>query len=46
MRVQATTPEPASGGSIDDRDGVGDKSPRYRYSHSQAIALTVETDTP
>ena len=24
---------------------MGDKSPRYRYSHSQAIVLTVETHT-
>ena len=24
---------------------MGDESPRYRYSHSQAIVLTVETHT-
>ena len=24
---------------------MGDKSPRYRYSHSQAIVLTIETHT-
>jgi len=37
---------PASEGSIEPMETeVGDESPRYRYSHSQAIVMTVESHT-